>query len=122
MELAIEVESKFLDMSYKLDRQFVEQKKEFAKFTIDRSLEDRISKLEAKVEDYHERMSTEIQVTSVVVLILVTPMLQFGSLCSPRRPNTKKMCEHGVPRDCNFRQEQEISFSLRSTTHISHFT
>jgi len=88
MELAIEVESKFLDMSYKLDRQFVEQKKEFAKFTIDRSLEDRISKLEAKVEDYHERMSTEIQVTSVVVLILVTPMLQ--SLTMSRKTGNPK--------------------------------
>ena len=87
MELAIEVESKFLDMSYKLDRQFVEQK-EFAKFTIDRSLEDRISKLEAKVEDYHEPMSTEIQVTSVVVLILVTPMLQ--SLTMSRKAGNPK--------------------------------
>ena len=51
-------------------------------------------------------------------LVHLSKTQQSGSLRFSRWPNTKKMCEHGVPSDSNLRQEQEISFKLLWQNHF----
>jgi hypothetical protein len=76
MKLKLDLDSKLLSMRHNLESQFLEQKKELADFTINRSQEDRINKLEAKVDADNARMSAQIQVTSVILVhILPTDML-----------------------------------------------
>jgi hypothetical protein len=67
-DLALEVEKKLCDMEHKLNLQMISQKEEFNKFKRDRSLEDRVRRIEAD----NAQMRMEFKVTNVRLLILAT--------------------------------------------------
>jgi len=77
MALDLELEGKVLDMGHELKKQFLEHKKEFAQFTIDRSLEDRVTRLEdmvSRLQADNERKDKQIQVTNIIVVLIVATL------------------------------------------------
>jgi len=76
MALDLELEGKVLDMGHELKKQFLEHK-EFAQFTIDRSLEDRVTRLEdmvSRLQADNERKDKQIQVTNIIVVLIVATL------------------------------------------------
>lgn len=64
----VDMEHKLVDMEYKLVKDMISQKKELADFRSNRSLENRVTKIEA----HNAQMQMEIKVISVIVFILPT--------------------------------------------------
>ncbi|KAG0523598.1 hypothetical protein BDA96_07G136400 [Sorghum bicolor] len=82
LDITLHVDMKLVEVEHKLDNQMISQKKEFAEFKKDRSLEHRVR----KIEDDNAQMRTEIKEIRQLVQLLVDQSTGKTTYVEPHMP------------------------------------